>query len=683
MIFTKIEVENYGVFAGKHSFDLSPEKLPNLEKPIILFGGKNGSGKTTLFEAVRLCLYGNNFQGRRTTNPTYHKYLRQRIHRSSGDSQTTTASVSVEFNYAQAGRVDRYLAKRSWICNEEQTQESLKVYQNGTLLRDISEEQWQDFLMELIPLGVSKLFFFDGEQIQDLAEEEADNRYLISSLSSLLGLELVERLQTDLRIYLARKAKEKGKHVAMELTAYENRQKAVEDQLDSVLQKKAQVQSQIDRIRSEIEQQEHQIAKEGGGFASKREEQKALRNKLENGIETTKEGIRNLSSNLLPFALIPDLCTSLRSRLQDEEKGEQQKAAEAILDSLLEDAMKEMRSEHFWEGFGLPEQTGDELANRIREILRRKLRLSRDSTTSIVHHLSPDERGKLLDWIEKALNEVPTSLRQLTTRLEKLVRQRQEVDASLFRAPQDDVLNPLIQKLSNLHTELGTLQENHRSLDEDLRKAQYKLEQVKRQIEKSLETKTQLTKLSERMMLAKNVHTVLGKYIDRLRRAKLTSLSDALLQSFNRLSNKEHFIERVDIDATDFSVTLRGKSGRAIPKGQLAAGEKQIYAVAMLWALARTSGRPLPFIIDTPLGRLDAQHRENMVKHFFLHASHQVIVFSTDTEIDQEYFEELQPYVARAYHLVFDDKTGMTKTSVGYFWEGKNGGVRGNEFQQN
>lgn len=681
MIFTKIEVENYGVFRGKHVFDLRPVKSPNMQKSIILFGGKNGSGKTTLFEAVRLCLYGNSFQGRKIQKSTYSKYLRQRVHRSSEDPQTTVASVSVEFNYAQSGRVDTYLVKRSWACDDQQTNESIKIYQNGALLRDIGEEQWQDFLMELIPLGVSKLFFFDGEQIQDLAEEETDNRYLISSFHSLLGLDLVERLQTDLRIYLLRKAKEEDKQVEIELTEYENKQKKAEEQLDLILQRKAHVQSQIDRIQSEIEQQEQQIAKEGGGFASKREELKAIRQKLEGEIEPTKEKIRNLCSDLLPFALVPDLCVSLHKRLQKEEKYEQQKAAMATLDSLLETSLKEIQSEQFWEGLSLPEPHRDELSNRIAETFKRNLKFTASETTQIVHHLSSTERNKLLGWIDKALNQIPTDLRQLTTTLEKLVRQRQDVDTSLFRAPHDDVLNPLIQNLSNLHEELGVLQENYRNLDEDLRKVQYELSQITRQIEKKLEYKTQLQKLSQLMALAKKVQTVLEEYVDRLRREKIGSFSDAFLQCFKWLSNKEHFIEKIDIDANNFIITLRGKNGQTIPKDQLAAGEKQIYAVAMLWALARTSGRPLPFIIDTPLGRLDAEHRENLVQYFFPHASHQVIVFSTDTEIDQKYFEELQPYVSKAYHLEYNEEAGMTNGSVGYFWEGKKEGMIADELQ--
>ena len=82
-------------------------------------------------------------------------------------------------------------------------------------------------------------------------------------------------------------------------------------------------------------------------------------------------------------------------------------------------------------------------------------------------------------------------------------------------------------------------------------------------------------------------------------------------------------MRRVAISSKDFSVVLFDREDRPLPKDSLSAGEKQIYAIAMLWSLARTSGRPLPVIIDTPLGRLDSDHRRLLVERYFPHASHQ------------------------------------------------------------
>ena len=115
-------------------------------------------------------------------------------------------------------------------------------------------------------------------------------------------------------------------------------------------------------------------------------------------------------------------------------------------------------------------------------------------------------------------------------------------------------------------------------------------------------------------------------------------------------------------------MVLFTNTGFAIPKESLSAGEKQLYAISMLTALARVSGKPLPFIIDTPLARLDSEHRSNLIARFFPSVGHQVIVFSTNTEIDQQYFAELRARISKSYMLRYDDAEGCTLVSPGYFW---------------
>jgi len=89
----------------------------------------------------------------------------------------------------------------------------------------------------------------------------------------------------------------------------------------------------------------------------------------------------------------------------------------------------------------------------------------------------------------------------------------------------------------------------------------------------------------------------------------------------------------------------------------------------MLWGLAQASARPLPAVIDTPMARLDSAHRQNLVERYFPHASHQVVVLSTDTEVDRHYYEFIQPFMARAYHLDYDEAAKATHAREGYFWK--------------
>jgi DNA sulfur modification protein DndD len=133
------------------------------------------------------------------------------------------------------------------------------------------------------------------------------------------------------------------------------------------------------------------------------------------------------------------------------------------------------------------------------------------------------------------------------------------------------------------------------------------------------------------------------------------------------LLHKADLVRGLKIDPNSYAATLTGNDGRALPFDRLSAGERQLLATAMLWGLARASGRPIPTIIDTPLGRLDSSHRRNLVDRYFPFASHQVILLSTDEEIVGSYYDAIAPNVARSYLLKHKRELGLTEITPGYF----------------
>jgi DNA sulfur modification protein DndD len=171
------------------------------------------------------------------------------------------------------------------------------------------------------------------------------------------------------------------------------------------------------------------------------------------------------------------------------------------------------------------------------------------------------------------------------------------------------------------------------------------------------------------------VQSALEDYARVLTTSKTQELRDAVVRCFTQLWRKGDLVRRIEIDPRDFRVTLFDGQNRVIPKQQLSAGEKQIYAISMLWALGQVSGRPLPMVIDTPLGRLDSDHRGHLVERYFPHASHQVIILSTDTEIDQAYFRALGPAISHSCHLQFNAAEGRCVIDKGYFWSGQDSEV--------
>ena len=91
--------------------------------------------------------------------------------------------------------------------------------------------------------------------------------------------------------------------------------------------------------------------------------------------------------------------------------------------------------------------------------------------------------------------------------------------------------------------------------------------------------------------------------------------------------------------------------------------------ISILWALAICSKKKLPVIIDTPLSRLDSAHRTSLITTYFPNASDQTIILSTDSEIDQKYYELMKGNVGDEFTLEYDDKSKCTHIQRGYFQE--------------
>ena len=151
--------------------------------------------------------------------------------------------------------------------------------------------------------------------------------------------------------------------------------------------------------------------------------------------------------------------------------------------------------------------------------------------------------------------------------------------------------------------------------------------------------------------------------------SKVALLQDKTFEMYRLLSSKSGLIQDLLIDNKTYEITIRDRNGHEMRKSALSAGEKEVFAVSLLWGLAQTSQLKLPIIIDTPLSRLDSTHRDNIINNYFPNAADQVVILSTDMEIDKNYFKQLEPHLSGAAHLLFDQRQELTTLQEGYFWE--------------
>jgi len=108
---------------------------------------------------------------------------------------------------------------------------------------------------------------------------------------------------------------------------------------------------------------------------------------------------------------------------------------------------------------------------------------------------------------------------------------------------------------------------------------------------------------------------------------------------------------------------------KRIELGRLSKGERQIFILSLYWAIIMISGQNIPFIIDTPYARIDANHRKEISEKFFPNISKQVVILSTDEEINEEYYKIIHPHVAKEYLLINDESSNKTSVEDRYFFE--------------
>ena len=668
MILHKLTLNNVGLFRGRQTINLTPSS----KKPIILIGGMNGVGKTTLLDAVRLCLYGRRALGDRVSLNEYHGYLSKIIHRNPiSDSSLNQAAVSLEFEYARDGEKKEYRIERLWKHqrSREVVKETLTIYENNRLNTEFETDHWQDYINELIPIGVTKCFFFDGENIQKLVNDSSHDAFLAESIKTLLGLNLVERLQSDLRIYANRLVKHSSpESVQKEITEVDLEINKLQVRLAEAREDWEEVLSQIKTLETDIRQQESKFASEGGIYAKNMGNLKNQQEQIQTEIEYLKNKIRAQCGELFPFALVPENLKRLRRQFLKELQLDEWEAKNNALEAHNSILLENLPSEKFWSGMSLKSAQITEIQSRVASLLTKQLDCPEELRGfKKIRDRSPSEYDYILEWIDNSLNKVPQEFIELNEALKNAQLELHRIEDALQKVPPEDVLKSMIEHLSELNKTLGQRQRQEQNSNESIRLLEGQLAEAEQKRD-SLYRSQQLRQAHiQRPKRVEGVQSVLASYTKQLTQAKIATLGNAIVDGFNELSHKQDRIKRVELDPQTFAVTLYDTYNRPLLKDELSAGEKQIYTTALLWGLAKTSGKTLPMIIDTPLGRLDTTHRQLLVEHYFPYVSHQVILLSTDTEVTGDLLSLLKPHISHVFHLAYQQAEGSTTIKKGYF----------------
>lgn len=657
MIFDNIVLTNFGLYAGRQQITLTP---PSPDKPVVLFGGLNGGGKTTILDALQLCLFGAHAKTSNRGRLAYSEYLSRCIH---SHGEHDSASIQLSLRHSLQGVEDRYTIKRSWTRTKLRCTEEFKVLKNDRLSSALADN-WAFEVEDLMPANIAHLFLFDGEQIERYASASDSAAVVGTAIQNLLGLDLVDQLDKDMQVFERRKRSEQlDEEARAKVATAEAELEALRERIRSAKQDRAGLRThQIERRRLELQAADEEFQRLGGGLFEQRQKIEASLADVELAFEESSESLRELAAGALPLLLVSDLLKSAAARDQED----QEIAQARQLCNLLADRDSAV----------LVHLKANSVDSATRTLLReylaqdRATHQNRAAQTTLLD-LSNEARRSLTAVLHAQLDDLHRTVSDGLARQSSVDSALKEARSLFHSVPQEDVVVDVIHRRDALKADLARLDVEDASMARDIERLQGDAERAERALAALMETeiKDREHRDDRKRMLrcAKRVRETLTDFRAATIERHVAHIEHLVLESYQHLLRKTSLVTRLSIHPETFSLTLFGKSGDVLPAESLSAGERQLLGIALLWGLGRASGRPLPTAIDTPLGRLDTDHRRHFVEHYVPFASHQTLLFSTNEEIVGDYLERLTPWIGHCYFLDHDDQRGSTEVIRGYF----------------
>lgn len=660
MHFTKVELHNFGIYKGTHVMCLR-NKSGN--RNITLVGGLNGRGKTTFHDAVLLALYGRQaLKYIQEKARSYEKLLADHINKHTLDDITFIA-VSICLDDGTNLRI-----KRSWQLKNGKLEQNVIVEKNGSEDKYLGES-WSYYIEEILPFGIAKFFFFNNEKITQLADDITFEQ-VKTSIKSAIGISTIEKAIEHVDEVIKRKnnallAFEKSE-LNTDFKEVNSKIKDVEKQIREAMNAYHNAERIRDEYIAKIEIKEKEFWSTGGALSINRDKIQQEKKRISAEVEALQAEIKQISGN--PSTPL-FMCKNLVRQSYENELIYQQEEAKYYSNKIIFELHQQIMDK--LSICGLDKMSFEKVKSVVDEVLVNKY----SKAFIAQNRKSISAASKLL--YEHLITEVfQNIIHQITVLISKIDEQENEIlnlDIHLEKANEKTLAMQLFEALKFLEAKRAEADFEYEKYKKSLENLNYQYETLKLQrknLYKSVVEKQNANDDNARILkYAVMSMDVLNEFKIRLQREKLNKLSDTITKCFKELVEKDSLVSNIKIESDTLDVIILDIDGNELLKTQLSAGEQQMFAVAVVWALAITSGYKAPVVVDTPMARLDSAHRTNFVTKYLPEASSQVVVLSTDEEIYGQYLDEIRDKIIDCYTLVYDEKEQCTSVVRGYFEE--------------
>jgi DNA sulfur modification protein DndD len=659
MKLKRLELENFRQFREEDVTFANDS-----EKNVTVFHGQNGSGKTTLLNAFTWLFYDDvDFD----TRP-------ERLANEGAMAEASTGEevvVSVRLSFDHEGV--EYVAERKAVYEKKSSDDfdgevtemelQLKYRDNGSWE---TQNNASNKLDQILPERLSGLFFFDGEDIDELAGIDNQDR-IQEAIQNIMGLTILERATKHLGDAAGRFEDEIQESASEELAELIDQKQGIEEEIEALERDQEDVQRNIEHIEQDISDIDQQLERldESAALQERRSEYEEEVRDLETDIERIngqiKEQLSEEGTVPLAMPLIRETAEELDAM---RERGE---IPSELSDSFIESLLKAEQCicgrplhqgtqpyEHVVGRRGDTIEDGvEQAALRIVGQLNRIVEIESDFLEEI-DELTAQRReihDEVEDWEEK-IDEVSTELQKMdSTSEEGLSPSQLENNREQKLAERDDLIGEeaaIEQKIS------------------DKEKA---VSEIESEIDDQQDEHAETLLAKKRRKAAKEVEHELQTVFDNLKN-KVRRWSNERIQSeFSEIATKDLQAEISE----DFALKIWQQVGDEQIEVDKSRGERQIASLAFIGSLVDIAqeryeseaeseyfdtGGIYPIVMDSPFGALDKTHRRE-VSEAIPRLANQVVVFATDAQWEGPVEDEMEDIIGEVYWLNFTDGEGV------------------------
>ena len=709
MKINKIVLYNFNSYEGINEFDFSST---DDKKNMILIGGKNGAGKTSLFTAIKLALYGPLAFGYVGINPHYISKIKDCINLKTFQTDKVESRVQINLSLMVEREFKEYEIVREWDYSSQKLIENYYVKTEGRKLAPQELSYFQNYLQGLIPPDLFEFFLFDGEEVGSIFATPAYNSYVRNAVYTLCRLDIFEIIRKYTDGYMGKASLQDDEKLYKE---YEDLKQAAENMEMSREDLNAELlnlQEELDQIETNLIELETAFKNAGGITDEERRKLAKEYGEAEHVKTEASAKIKLFVEGLMPFFIVKEFAEKISDQMDYEEKGQ--------IFHYVSERLSREEIRNTFEG-----NASEKMVDALMEMLLAKFKpKGAGENQKPMFDLSKEDSGRV--------NSMNVALKDFDTDgMVELIRQKQqasdktmEINRILKSSMADDEAarfaeneNALLRKKEETSQKIYTVRSQIEKLNMELSKTVQQRDKVWQIILDNAQDKN-VFELSSR--ITDMMDTLLSEKTVSIRK----SLETQLVHNLQHIYRKNNLITHIEIEddfqfslyqdavytASELAYLMRnlgkgafaqaiGKKGQSIlfekygvstmgelqvalsfdsseeiclykniDLSRLSKGERQIFILSLYWAVIELSGQDIPFVIDTPYARIDANHRKEISEKFFPNISKQVVILSTDEEINEEYYEIIKPYIAKEYLLVNDENQNRTTVENRYFF---------------